>query len=422
MAWLRVKAGPRVPTWAVVPGTAVVGVAVVGVAVVGAAIVSAVVYGAAAAVAPAGGAAPLPRLAQFEASLLDAESHRAIAYGAAQTSDQIVELGLDLRAGRARLPFDERLGYLPALLRALRIPAESQLAVFSKTSLQSPVIGPKTPRTIFFNDRTIVAWPEGGFIEIAAQGARQGVAFYLLDQRAGASDAPPITRGPACLTCHRGFATLNVPGLLVRSVGTLASGATAPQAWNSTTTHASPFAERWAGWYVTGRSGPLAHLGNAIVTTTSAGDTVTPRPSSLASLGERLDTSRYVAPYSDIAALLVFDHQMHAMNLLTRAGWDARIAAADQAPDTPAILEAAASALVDYLLFVGEAPLSPGIESTSGFAEAFAREGPRDRLGRSLRQLDLRTRLMRYPCSYMIYAEAFEGLPADLKEAIYRRL
>lgn len=32
--------------------------------------------------------------------------------------------------------------------------------------------------------------------------------------------------------------------------------------------------------------------------------------------------------------------------------------------------------------------------------------GPRDRIGRSLRDLDLQERLLRYPFSYMIYSEA----------------
>ncbi len=356
----------------------------------------------------------------FDASSLDIESHPAIAYASAARDDDAARLSDALRAGRERLAFDDRLGYLPALLRALRIPPESQLAVFSKTSLQSAVIGPRTPRTIFFNDRTIVAWPKGGFIEIAAQDARQGVAFYLLDQRPVAT--PPLVRTQACLTCHRAFATLDVPGPLVRSVGTTPSGATAPQVWNSTTTHASPFAERWAGWFVTGRSGQVAHLGNATVAPTPPGDAVMPRPSSLASLGDRLDASGYLNPYSDIAALLVFDHQMHAMTLLTRSGWDARIALADTMPNALTLIEASAATLVDYLLFVEEASLGPGIQSTSGFIEAFEREGPRDRQGRSLRQLDLRTRLMRYPCSYMIYTAAFEALAPELKVAVYQRL
>ena len=65
---------------------------------------------------------------------------------------------------------------------------------------------------------------------------------------------------------------------------------------------------------------------------------------------------------------------------------------------------------------------SGGVDGTSGFAARFASRGPRDRQGRSLRELDLDGRLMRYPLSYMIYSDAFDALPADAKDSIYRRL
>jgi hypothetical protein len=52
----------------------------------------------------------------------------------------------------------------------------------------------------------------------------------------------------------------------------------------------------------------------------------------------------------------------------------------------------------------------------------FAARGPRDSRGRSLRDLDLRTRLMRYPCSYLIYSEPFDALPPAAKQAVYARV
>jgi len=124
----------------------------------------------------------------------------------------------------------------------------------------------------------------------------------------------------------------------------------------------------------------------------------------------------YLSPYSDIAAVMIFEHQMRMMNLITRAGWEARVTA-----DAPTLRETA-SEFVDYLFFVDEAPLSARIQGTSGFAEKFAAMGPRDSKGRSLRQFDLERRLMRYPCSYMIYSEAFDNLPAPAKDAIYKRM
>ena len=40
---------------------------------------------------------------------------------------------------------------------------------------------------------------------------------------------------------------------------------------------------------------------------------------------------------------------------------------------------------------------------------SFRSSGPRDRQGRSLRDLDLERRLFKYPCSYLIYSPAFDG-------------
>ena len=75
-----------------------------------------------------------------------------------------------------------------------------------------------------------------------------------------------------------------------------------------------------------------------------------------------------------------------------------------------------------YLLFANEAPLEEPVAGTSGFAEEFAARGPRDPQGRSLRDFDLRNRIFKYPCSYLIYSEAFDAIPEPAKDYIYRRL
>ena len=74
------------------------------------------------------------------------------------------------------------------------------------------------------------------------------------------------------------------------------------------------------------------------------------------------------------------------------------------------------------MLFTDEAPLDGRIAGASGFAEEFVRQGSRDRQGRSLRQFDLTRRIFRYPCSYLIYSEAFDSLPDAARDRIYRRL
>ena len=86
------------------------------------------------------------------------------------------------------------------------------------------------------------------------------------------------------------------------------------------------------------------------------------------------------------------------------------------------MIERAGEALVRAMLLVDEAPLAAAIEGTSGFTEHFEQSGERDSRGRSLRQFDLRRRLFKYPLSYMVYSRAFNGLPGEAKEFVYRRL
>ncbi len=98
-------------------------------------------------------------------------------------NDVVAGLQHKLDDGKIELKFDGDKGYLPSVLQALGVPVESQMAVFSKTSLQSPRIEPSNPRTIFFNDSVAVAWVHGGFIELAADDPEQGVIFYTLQQQ-----------------------------------------------------------------------------------------------------------------------------------------------------------------------------------------------------------------------------------------------
>ena len=78
--------------------------------------------------------------------------------------------------------------------------------------------------------------------------------------------------------------------------------------------------------------------------------------------------------------------------------------------------------LLEYMLFREEAPLNGLIKGTSSFASDFERVGPVANNGRSLRQLDLRTRLFRYPCSFLIYSPSFDELPSEMKNYLWQRL
>jgi len=359
--------------------------------------------------------------AQFDDSPFDLD-HPAIAYSTRLTTNVADALNARALAGQVSLPYDDTTGYLKPVLDALNVSVDSQIVVFSKTSLQSQIIQPRNPRVIYFNDSVAVAWVRGGFIEIAAHDPAQGAVFYrVLRATAG---PPTMFRDNGCLQCHNSFATLGVPGFLAKSVPSAVDGNALPWLGNYLTDHRSPITERWAGWFVTGKAGTSRHLGNAPVADRNINDvTIEDANLNLSDLRSRFDTSGYLSPHSDVVALLVFDHQLRMMNLLTRIGWQARTLAHDGRSEAAILtgLRDIATETVDYMLFVDEAPLS-GVSGTSGFAESFSRRGPRDSKGRSLRDLDLKQRLFTHPCSYMIYSDAFEQLPPAAKHAIYARL
>ena len=328
-----------------------------------------------------------------------------------------------IESGKIQLKFDGEKGYLPAVLQALNIPIESQMAVFSKTSLQSQRIEPANPRTIFFNDSVSVAWVHGGFIELAALDPEQGVIFYTLEQQF--VPQPSFVRRDDCLSCHRSDVSLGVPGMILRSFYTLPDGRPKLILGGFTTDHRSPFEERWGGWYVTGWMAHARHMGNAMLADPDHPESmITNQTLHVASLQDKFDTDHYLSTYSDIVALLVFDHQMYMTNLITRVGWEVRCALYDNATSRALteLLRESASELVDYLLFIDEAPLPGPVHGTSGFAEKFAARGRSTAAAGPCGNSICGTRLLRYPCSYMIYSQAFDSLPEQARSAIYQRM
>jgi hypothetical protein len=357
---------------------------------------------------------------QLPDTFFDETSAPAVAYAAQQPHDAIAQLNEKLAAGSTTLTYEPGSGYLRSVLSALDVPLESQLAVFSKTSVQARIISPVNPRTLFFNDRVVVGWPRGGFIEAAALDPKLGVVFYNLNQQASAS--PQFARGNGCLACHVSVeATLGVPGMLLRSEAARADGLPMRQLGNEVVDHRLPVSKRWGGWYVTGRDVTVASRGNLMMRDeTDEGFLTIPKAIAAETLQGKFDLAGYLSPYSDIVALMVVDHQLHMMNLLARLSWEAR--AAEGKSDAAALVDGVAREVVDYLLFVDEASLPTAVQGSSGFAERFSARGPKDSRDRSLYQLDLTTRLLRYPCSYMIYSDAFDGLPAGARDAVYRRM
>jgi hypothetical protein len=360
-----------------------------------------------------------------------------IRYSAATPRNVISRLQERLDNGTAKLEYEPKHGYLKSVLRALDIPESSQVLVFSKTSLQRERISPRTPRAVYFSDEVMVGYcNRGRVMEISATDEAIGTAFYTIDQAPG--DKPVIKRQTeSCLLCHSSSTNQGFPGHLVRSLYVDQQGN--PQLANGSfrTDHTSPLAERWGGWYVTGTSGRQKHMGNMICRDSGRPETLHNADGvNVVDLKDRFKTSMYLAPHSDIVALMVLEHQAGMLNRLARAGMETRMAlhyqreinkALGQPADEPS--ESAQSRIrsvgddvVDYMLFGNEARLTDRITGTSSFAADFAARGPRDSKGRSLRDLDLKTRLFRYPCSYLIDSQAFDSLPREVKTYIYLRL
>jgi hypothetical protein len=358
-----------------------------------------------------------------------------IHYATAEVNDRVAQLSAQVDSGQLELKYEDKHGYLASVLGALDIPVSSQALVFSKTSLQVRRISPRLPRAIYFNDDVYVGWCQRGeVLEIAATDAKQGATFYTLMQTA---DQPPefVRDKGLCLSCHASSHTQNVPGYLIRSVFADFAGRPILGSKAFTTDHTSPLSQRWGGWYVTGKHGRMRHMGNLIFREND-GELDRQSGANLQSLDDVVSIDPYLSQHSDIVALMVLEHQTQMHNAIAAANYETRIAL-HQASEENELLDrdrehisriaeqriaASADRLLSYLLMCDEFPLEDAISGTSGFADDFQSRGLRDTKGRSLRDLDLQQRLFRYPCSYLIYSPAFDGLPREVRRGVLASL
>jgi len=369
-------------------------------------------------------------------------SDEPINYRSEDLHDPVARLQKRLEQGKATLRYDADHGYLRSVLDLLDVPIYSQMLVFSKTSFQYPKISPEHPRALYFNDDIYVgSVHEGKAVEIVSFDPMQGAIFYLLDEHQ--VERPAFQRAELdCTQCHIAAGTRGVPGVLLRSVYPTATGTLVPGKQSFITDQDSPLSERWGGWYVTGALPNSPSMGNAAAN----GDVVLPAIStdgnagSLAPLNSRFDASSYLSPYSDVVAQLVLAHQTQMHNLITLTNYRTRLtlyAHAKQAGSASGedkglsdgerrAYEQPAEQLLQYMLFANEASLAGNdgkrLIDGSAFAQEFSARGVRDGKGRSLRTFDLNQRLFRYPCSYLIYSDAFDAIPEPAKGYLYHRL
>ena len=360
-----------------------------------------------------------------------------INYSEATAVDRVSQLSQKVAAGDVALAWDQDHGYLKSLLHELEISQTTQTLVFSKTSLQVSRISPRRPRAIYFNDDVYVGWVQNGdVIELSAADPVLGGTFYTISQQK--SDLPVLKRETSrCLQCHASTHTRRTPGHMVRSVYSDKSGQPVFRMGTHVTQPRSPFPERFGGWYVTGSHGQQRHMGNAWLSNPDESEKLdTEHGANVTDLSTLFNTSPYLTAHSDIVALLVLQHQVHMHNVLTAAHHSGILTARDaivmnqalqrdelfQSESTQRRYQSAADKVVDALLFKDEIALTDQVHGTSGFTEEFAAIGPFDLEGRSLRQFDLQKRVFRYPCSFLVYSDAFKSLPTGVMTRVQQKL
>jgi len=335
--------------------------------------------------------------------------------------DRFTRLKDDFESGRIALDRVSEKAFVLSVLEALGIPVTSQMLVFSTTSLQLSLISPANPRALYFNEDVYLGYVPGGRIEIVSLDPELGSIFYIFDIP---KDTKPlrIERSERCMNCHASEDTGHVPGLVVKSVVPGPSGGSLTAYRQAQTGHGIPFEQRFGGWHVTGRHGITNHWGNLTGRFVNGDITRIANPP-----GERFNWAKFPVGTSDILPQLLLEHQAGFVNRVVEASYRARTAlhaSGGKLSDAQSgELGAQAEIITRYLLFADEAPLpSGGVEGDGAYKTDFLRTRRATADGISLKDFELRTRIFKHRCSYMIYSPVFAGLPAAMKLRVYQRL
>ena len=331
------------------------------------------------------------------------------------------------------------LAFLKTMLRITGTPEHSQVLVYSLTSHQDAIIRRNNPRAIYFSDDAYIGYVPGGVIEYSDVDPRVGTGFFVLDQTE--TQRPlKLQDTESCLLCHEGGRTNYNRGLMVRSVFVRENGFPYTNSGSFLVSHDTPMENRWGGWYVTGEHGQMRHMGNVVAT--DQGENTQARidreaGANITDLSDFFNPTKYLAPGSDIVALMVLEHQVEMHNRLTQGGivvneqtarsrsiaeslGEAFDPAASETMQT--VLRSRAEKILRHMLFVDEITLASPVRGDPAFADQFRANRREDDAGRSLKDFDLDTRMFTYRCSYMIYSRAFTLMPDLLKDAVLARL
>jgi hypothetical protein len=346
--------------------------------------------------------------------------HEPTNYSGTQPNDPVMAVQQKITNGELKLNWDDKFGYLPALLEAFGAKKSSQSLVMSKTSLQRRFITPENPRALYFSDDVYLGYiPGAPVMEVSSVDPKLGGTFYFIEQ--DKVRKPKFVRSADCLSCHGGQRSLGVPGHFVRSVPTDATGEMITLEEVRDITHCTPLSNRWGGYYVTGRHGAQPHRGNLIGEKDLEHFRKEPLfKGNITDLSAYFDTSKYYGAGSDIVALMVLEHQVHMHNYVARLNIEAQQMLA--AYGHVRYIRSQVDAFLRYLLFTEESLLTEPIVGNPEFIKDFTAKAVRDSKGRSFRDFDLQTRMFKYPCSFLIYSPSFDAISPPIKEVILQKL
>lgn len=339
--------------------------------------------------------------------------------------DRFARLQKALQKNEVKLDTADDKTFLASVLKALDVPVSSQLLVFSASSLQSEIINPRNPRALYFNEDTYIGYVPGGKVEIIAMDPAMGAMFYIFERLRPGGGVPAITRSDKCFNCHAGNATRRVPGLIAESLLPMLSGASLETYRRDEQGHQIPLEKRFGGWHLTGQH----HLKDEQNLSNLMGRTSSSRGFEKTRIepGQMSNLDLHLLPTSDILPHLVHEHQIGFENRVFHAAYVMRKLLADGRGMVPMAakdeVEKLADELARYVLFADEAKLpSQGVEGDAAFIREFQRNKKAVSAGPSLKDFDLKTRIFKYRCSYMLYTDSWQKLPAALRERVYFKM
>lgn len=333
--------------------------------------------------------------------------------------DRFAELQEKAQKGEVKLDTASDKAFLTSLLQALDIPVSSQIMVFSASSLQSEIINPRNPRALYFNEDTYIGWVPGGLVEIIAADPEMGPMFYVFDRLRPGGPVPRVTRSTKCMNCHAGNATRRLPGLIAESLLVSRAGSSLETYRRDVQGHQIPLEDRFGGWHLTGQHNITNHKANVMGIPNAGKNEITP-----VNPGQFSDLSLHLLPTSDILPNLTNEHQMGFENRLVYAIYTVRQLKNDDkgmlGAAAKAEIEERAQELARYITFADEAKFpAKGMVGDPAYVQDFLRDRKVSKAGLSLKDLDLKTRMFKHRCSYMLYTDSWKHAPKELKERVY---